>query len=247
MLTKVNEKLVAIVGFYDGSAGQVEAWFENVTGLEIACFVIDADDFVEVNIEEENRKRVCQSTDFPRNGFFKGHPLLVSSNWIELILDMGVRKVLCLDPDNRRRLAHIELIQKRGLQLMSAIHPSVLMMPGSDIADGVWINAGCIIGYKAEIRPGAIINTGVQIDHHNVLEECCQVDPGVITAGNVVLRRCCHIHTGAILINRVEIGENSVIGAGAVVLKDVPASCTAVGVPARVVKRDGPGPNLCRA
>ena len=43
---------VAIVGFYDGSAGQIETWFDEATGLKIACFVIDTDDFTEVHIEE---------------------------------------------------------------------------------------------------------------------------------------------------------------------------------------------------
>lgn len=236
MIQKPDKNSVAIVGFHDGSAGQIASWFEQATGSKIACFVIDQDDFEEIDIEEENRKRVCKRTEFPQNGQFKGRPLLASSNWVETIQEMGIRKALCLEPDNQRRLAHIELIKKRGLQLVSAIHPSALILPNADIADGVWINAGCIIGYKAEIRPGVIINTGAQIDHHNVLEECCQVDPGVVTGGNVVLGWCCHIHTGATLINRVEIGANSIIGAGAVVLKGVPAFCTAVGVPARIIK-----------
>jgi acetyltransferase-like isoleucine patch superfamily enzyme len=82
-----------------------------------------------------------------------------------------------------------------------------------------------------------LINTGVRIDHHNDLEECCQVDPGVVTAGNVTLRARCHVHTGAVLINRVEVGQDSVIGAGAVVIDTIPSRCTAVGVPAAVIKR----------
>jgi acetyltransferase-like isoleucine patch superfamily enzyme len=94
-------------------------------------------------------------------------------------------------------------------------------------------------GYKAEIGSGTIINTGVQLDHHNIVEECCQVDPGVITAGNVVLRECCHLHTGSTIINRIRIGYNSIIGAGSVVIKDVPPNCTVVGVPGRIIKRDG--------
>jgi len=236
MIQKPNKNSVAIVGFHDGAAGQIASWFEKVSGFKIACFVIDSDDFEQIDIAEENKNRVSKRTSFPQNGLFKGHPLVASSNWIEIVWGMGIRKVLCVEPDNRRRLAHIGLIKKSGLQLVSAIHPSALILPDAEVADGVWINAGCIIGYKAEIGPGVIINTGAQIDHHNVLEECCQVDPGVVTAGNVVLRQCCHIHTGAVLINRVEVGADSIIGAGAVVLKDVPASCTAVGIPAKIVK-----------
>jgi sugar O-acyltransferase (sialic acid O-acetyltransferase NeuD family) len=231
-----NRDSVAVVGFHDGSAGQVESWFERATGLKIACFVVDSTSYSEVDVEEENKKRICKTTEFPQRGNFKGYPVVVSPNWIETISSLGVKKVLCLEPINQRRRNQIELVRDSDLQLVSAIHPSALILSNARIEDGVWINAGCIIGYKAEIRSGTIINTGVQIDHHNVLQECCQVDPGVVTAGNVVLGECCHIHTGAVLINRVEIGANSIVGAGAVVLKNVPAGCTAVGVPARIVR-----------
>lgn len=231
-----TDSSVAIVGCFDGSAGQVESWLENVTGLRIACFVVDSDCFSEVDIEEENKKRICKTTEFPQNRTFKGRPLIVSSNWIEELLSMGVSKVLCLDSLNQRRQAQIELIRKNGLRLISAVHSSALILPGAQIGEGVWINAGVVIGYKAEIGPGTIINTGAQIDHHNIVEECCQIDPGVVTAGNVVLRGGCHLHTGSIIINRIIIGSNSIVGAGSVVIKDVPPNCTVVGVPGRIIK-----------
>jgi sugar O-acyltransferase (sialic acid O-acetyltransferase NeuD family) len=227
---------VAILGFHDGAAGQVETWLEKATGLKIACFIIDSDSYSEVDIDQENRRRTCKTTDFPQNGMFKGHPLIVADNWIEILMRMGVSNVISLEPSNSRRRFQIDVIKRSGLNLVSAIHPSALILPHARIDAGVWVNAGCIIGYKAEISSGVIVNTGVQIDHHNVLLDCCQVDPGVVIAGNAVLEECCHIHTGATIINRVKIGKNSIIGAGAVVLQDIPPDCTAVGVPARVIK-----------
>jgi sugar O-acyltransferase (sialic acid O-acetyltransferase NeuD family) len=236
MIDSDEKNRVAIVGFFDGSAGQVETWFEEVTGYEIACFVIDVDAFQEVNIAQENEKRVCKTTNFPQNGLFKCKPLITSSNWIDEIKRSGINKVLCLEPNNVKRLQHIKLVKENGMQLISAIHPTAIILSDAKIEEGVWINAGAIVGYKAEIKSGCIINTGSKIDHHNILEECCQLDPGVVTAGNVVLRRCCHIHTGATLINRVEVGEASIVGAGAVVLENLPKNCTAVGVPAKIIK-----------
>jgi hypothetical protein len=135
---------VAIIGFYDGSAGQIETWFEEATGLKIACFVIDTDDFTEVHIEEENSRRVCKTTEFPQNGLFKGRPLIVSSNWVEIVYKMGINKVISLDPANQRRKEHIELVRKNGMQLVSAIHPSAFILPNAKVAEGVWINAGVI-------------------------------------------------------------------------------------------------------
>ena len=47
------------------------------------------------------------------------------------------------------------------------------------------------------------------------------------------------IGAGAKCLGSFTIGDNSKIAAGAVVLCDIPPNCTAVGVPARIVRRDG--------
>ena len=233
---EVRPNSVAVLGFHDGSAGQIEAWFESVTGYHIACFVNEAPEPLVIDTVLENRKRVSQRMEFPTRDSFKGRPLITSLDWVNELTKLGIHRVLALVPDDRDRLRQIELAQKAGLELVSAIHPSVVILGGATIERGVWINAGSIVGYKAEIMAGVLINTGVQIDHHNVLEPCCQVDPGVVTAGNVTLRKCCHVHTGATIINRIEIGEDAIIGAGAVVIESIPARSTAVGVPAKVIK-----------
>ncbi|MGP8281863.1 MAG: acetyltransferase [Desulfomonilaceae bacterium] len=227
---------VAVLGFHDGSAGQIETWFEQVTGYHIACFVDECVSPCAVDVEAENKKRVSQRTEFPAGNSFKGRPLITSLDWISEISKIGISKVLPLTPNNQLRRNQVMACQKNGLELVSAIHPTVTILAGATIEAGVWINAGSIIGYKAEIEAGVLINTRVSVDHHNVLRKCCCLDPGVITAGFVTIGECSHIHTGVTIINRREIGTEAIVGAGAVVIDDIPPKCTAVGVPARMIK-----------
>ena len=52
------------------------------------------------------------------------------------------------------------------------------------------------------------------------------------TLGNNVV-----IGAGAKVLGNIYIGENSIVGANSVVLKDVPENSTAIGIPARMLKR----------
>ena len=52
------------------------------------------------------------------------------------------------------------------------------------------------------------------------------------TLGNNVV-----IGAGSKVLGNISIGENSKVGANSVVVKDVPADSTAIGIPARVLKR----------
>ena len=51
------------------------------------------------------------------------------------------------------------------------------------------------------------------------------------------------IGCGACILGAVTVGDDARIGANAVVLADVPAGATAVGIPARNIRRDAPGPD----
>jgi len=54
------------------------------------------------------------------------------------------------------------------------------------------------------------------------------------TLGNHVM-----VGAGAKVLGPIHIGNNVRIAAGAVVLTDIPDNCTAVGIPAKVVRKDG--------
>ena len=73
----VKPNSVAILDFHDGSAGQIETWFEQVTGYHIACFVHEASEPIEIDVEDKNKKRVSQRTDFPHVTLSKDARLLL--------------------------------------------------------------------------------------------------------------------------------------------------------------------------
>lgn len=106
-----------------------------------------------------------------------------------------------------------------------------------------------------EIHPGAKIGRRLFIDHGMgvVIGETCEIGDNVtifqgVTLGGTgkekgkrhpTIKDNALIATGAKVLGSITVGENSKVGAGSVVLKDVPANSTVVGIPGRVVIRDG--------
>lgn len=106
-----------------------------------------------------------------------------------------------------------------------------------------------------EIHPGAKIGRRFFIDHGMgvVIGETCEIGDNVsvfqgVTLGGTgkekgkrhpTIKDNVLIATGAKVLGSITIGENSKIGAGSVVLKEVPANSTVVGIPGKVVIRDG--------
>jgi serine O-acetyltransferase len=106
-----------------------------------------------------------------------------------------------------------------------------------------------------EIHPGAKIGSGFFIDHGMgvVIGETAEVGDNVtlyqgVTLGGTgkekgkrhpTIRDNVVIGAGAKVLGSITIGSDTKIGAGSVVLKDVEENATVVGVPGRVIIRDG--------
>ena len=103
--------------------------------------------------------------------------------------------------------------------------------PGARIGKGVFIDhgMGVVIGETAEVGDNVTIYQGVTLGGTG--KEKGKRHPTV--GKNVV------IAAGAKVLGPITIGDDSRVGAGAVVIRDVPPRCTVVGVPGKVVVREG--------
>jgi serine O-acetyltransferase len=106
-----------------------------------------------------------------------------------------------------------------------------------------------------EIHPGATIGRRLFIDHGMgvVIGETSIIGDDVllyhqVTLGGTSLDRIKRHPTlgngvlvgmGAKILGPITIGDYCQVGANAVVNKDIPANCTVVGIPGRVVRQDG--------
>ena len=118
----------------------------------------------------------------------------------------------------------------RYLSQKTARKTGIEIHPGAKIGKGLFIDHGhgVVIGETTIIGDNVTLYQGVTLGGNG--KEHGKRHP---TIGNNVM-----ISAGAKVLGSFEIGDNSKIGAGSVVLSPVPANCTVVGVPGRIVKRN---------
>ena len=106
---------------------------------------------------------------------------------------------------------------------------------------------------KMDIHPAATIGRRVFIDHGigvvigetTIIEDDVLIYQGVTLGGTSLNKGKRHptiktnsvIGSGAKVLGNITVGKNSKIGANSVVVRDVPENSTAVGIPAKVIKR----------
>ena len=116
-------------------------------------------------------------------------------------------------------------------------HPRAVISAGARVGHGTCVAPGAVITSNALIGRHCIVNVNASVSHDSVVEDFANINPGAVIAGNVSVGRGAYVGAHATVINGVRVGEWAIIGAGAVVIDDIPAGVTAVGVPARIVKR----------
>ena len=134
----------------------------------------------------------------------------------------------------RRAHKHYEkghFFRARAISQRALRKTGIEIHPGAKIGKNLFIDhgTGVVIGETTEIGDNCTVYQGVTLGGTG--KETGKRHP---TLGNNVM-----VGAGARVLGPFTVGDNSKIAANAVVLSEVPPNCTAVGVPARIVKRDG--------
>jgi serine O-acetyltransferase len=147
-------------------------------------------------------------------------------NIIEVLTYPGLHAILWHRIAHRLWRWRMPLIP-RLISQVSRLFTGIEIHPGAVIGRSFFVDhgMGTVIGETTEIGDNVTLYQGVTLGGTG--KEKGKRHP---TIGNNVM-----ISTGAKVLGSITVGDNAKVGANAVVVKPVPANCTVVGVPGRVV------------
>lgn len=150
-----------------------------------------------------------------------------------LLLYSGVHAILAYRVAHKLYLSQ-HYFTARTISQLARATTGIEIHPGATIGKSFFIDhgMGVVIGETTEIGDNCTLYQGVTLGGTG--KDVGKRHP---TLGNNVM-----VGAGAKVLGPFTIGDNTKIAANAVVLKEVPEGSTAVGIPAKVVRRDGQKP-----
>lgn len=147
-----------------------------------------------------------------------------------LLLYSGVHAILAYRVSHKLYLGK-HYFSARAVSQLARFFTGIEIHPGATIGKGLFIDhgMGVVIGETAEIGDNCTIYQGVTLGGTG--KDTGKRHP---TLGNNVM-----VGAGAKVLGPIKINDDSKVAANAVVLKEVPQNSTAVGIPAKVVRRHG--------
>ncbi len=137
-----------------------------------------------------------------------------------------------------RRRELVERMESRGYEFASLVHPAATVSRRAHLGSGCIVHAGVVISSHTQAMGHVIFNRGALVGHDIRISKFCTLGPGSNVAGGTELDSGVYVGVGAVIRDHLSIGAGTVVGAGAVVVEALPANVMAVGVPAKVVRRD---------
>jgi hypothetical protein len=112
--------------------------------------------------------------------------------------------------------------------------PTAIVPPSVVAAEGVYVNAGVVMGAACQLGPHVLVNRAASLGHHCVLEAFVAIGPAAVLAGQVRVGEGAVVGAGAIVASGVSIGAGAIVSPGAVLRRDLPAGALAFTPSARI-------------
>lgn len=123
-----------------------------------------------------------------------------------------------------------------GFELPAIIDPSAIIARDAVIGEGSFIGKNTVVNADSHVGQYCIINTGAIVEHENIIGDYSHIAVGAVLCGNVIVGKHSFIGANTAVIQGITIGKSTVVGAGSVVNENLPDNCTAVGIPAKIIK-----------
>lgn len=159
-----------------------------------------------------------------------GVPVIGGINIIKNLLSNEHDFVIAIANNELRK----KIVDTYDINYVNIIHPTAVISKFAKIGIGNIILPNVSIDPETIVQNHVIINKNTSLGHNVKLEDFSQVSPGCQLGG--LVGEGTFIGLGSTLLPNIKIGKYSTIGAGAVVTKDIPSKCTAIGIPAKVIK-----------
>ncbi|EOG1983404.1 NeuD/PglB/VioB family sugar acetyltransferase [Proteus mirabilis] len=140
---------------------------------------------------------------------------------------------------NRSRL--LKIGEKNAGILTSIISSTSLISPfdtNITLDKGISILSGVTITASVQIGIGCLVNKNAILSHDVEIKDFVEISPGAKLLGHSKVGSFTSIGTNAVILPNIHIGNNCIIGAGSIVTKNIPDDSIAVGIPAKVIKKN---------
>ncbi len=176
--------------------------------------------FIDDNLEQLKD----YNQDYHILGTIKDHKISDKNVYICAIADPKIKAKICMD------------FRNRGASFINIIHPLARVGRNCKIGVGNIICPNACMTTDVKLGDFILINCHTNCGHDSIIGDFSTVSPFCDITGFAKLEQGVFLGSHVSVCPSVNIGSFAKIGAGATVISNIQANCTAVGVPAKIVK-----------
>lgn len=177
-------------------------------------------------LDDDLSKLDAYKTEAKILGSISSHEVSSQNVYVCAIADTKIRKKIC------------EQFKEQGAEFVNIIHPTARVGRRCKIGKGNILCPNSCLTVDVTIGDFNFINCHVNCGHDSIVKDYVTISPFCDITGFAHLEEGVFLGSHASICPSVKIGTFSKIGAGATVIADIPIECTAVGVPAKVVRNN---------
>jgi UDP-perosamine 4-acetyltransferase len=135
----------------------------------------------------------------------------------------GVRAAaVAIGYDNKLREKYYHELRDIGFEMINVIHPSALIDPSVEFAEGVIVGPGCILSPMVKIDRNTILENGAIVGADCQIADNVYIGVGCCISGGSFIKRNAYLSAGCTIASYVTVGKNQKVAPGSVVAKSLP-------------------------